>query len=154
MKLNFIIIPLVTVAVAVLGSVFTSSGMSWYRGLTLMPWTPSGRIIGPVWTVLYILATASALIAWNRLPRDNTFTAIMVLFAINAILNLAWSFLFFRLHLMGTAIFECILLGLTLIALIILLWPRSPTAALLLVPYALWVSFATFLNWNIWKLNS
>ncbi len=153
MKPNYIIIPLITFLTAFLGSLSTSGGMDWYKTISKPSWTPAGSFIGAVWTILFILATISALIIWNRLPRDDRFKWIIIIFIINAILNVGWSWLFFGQHLLGTAIFEAALLGVSVLALIILIWPVSRLAAWLLIPYAGWVFFATFLTFKVWNLN-
>jgi len=96
MKPNYIIIPLITVFVSLLGGWLTSSGMSWYKSINLPSWTPPGSIIGLVWTILFILATISALIVWNSLAGKNNFSLIIAIFILNSILNFGWSWLFFN----------------------------------------------------------
>lgn len=155
MKLNYIVIPLITVVVAWVGSLFTSSGINsgWYDSIVKPSWTPPGALIGAVWTVLFILAAISALIVWNKAKRNSWFWWVIGVFVINAVLNVLWSFLFFGEHLIGTAIWEAALLGATVVALIILIWPISRLASLLLVPYAGWVAFATYLTYTVSILN-
>lgn len=151
--LGYILIPLVTLIVAVGGSFLTDAGMPWYDALTLPPWTPDGSVIGIVWTVIYILATVSALLVWHRHRNHRRLPVIMAAFALNATLNLLWSAVFFRWHLIGLAAVEAGILGCSVLLLIVLIWPLSRLAPALLVPYALWVSFATYLNASIWLLN-
>lgn len=153
MRLNYIIIPLVTILTSGVGSWITNNGMKWYKSINLPTWTPPGSVIGTVWTVLFILATISALIVWNTAKHNNYFWWIIGLFLVNAVLNVGWSFLFFGQHLIGPAIFEAGLLGLSVVGLVILIWPLSRLAASLLIPYAAWVSFATYLTYSIWSLN-
>ncbi|MBU0476896.1 tryptophan-rich sensory protein [Patescibacteria group bacterium] len=153
MKPNYIIIPLVTFFVAAIGSWFTSGGMEWYETINLPTWTPPGSVIGVVWTTLFILAAISALIVWNKAQRNNRFWRIIVLFLANAGLNIFWSFLFFNQYLIGPAVWEAGLLGLSVIVLVILIWPISRWASALLVPYAIWVAFASFLTFTIWTLQ-
>jgi benzodiazapine receptor len=153
MRLNYIIIPLVTLATALLGGRLTSGGMGWYKSINLPTWTPPGAVIGAVWTVLFILAAISALLVWNRAPHDSLFWLIIAIFIVNAVLNVAWSWLFFGQHLLGGAIIEAGVLGLSVAALIIFIWPVSFIAAILLVPYFVWVAFATFLTYKVWSLN-
>ncbi|MCX6741099.1 MAG: tryptophan-rich sensory protein [Candidatus Parcubacteria bacterium] len=155
MKTNYIIIPLITILVALAGSLLTGWGMGWYHNLNLMSWTPSGMLIGMVWTILFILSTICVLIIYNKkyCGRESIFWLVMVLFAANAALNIMWSFLFFALHLLSLAIIEAFILGLSVVALIILIWPRAKLAAILLIPYAGWVFFATYLTYSIWLLN-
>jgi len=153
MKLNFILIPLITLVVAVIGSMITSRNMDWYRHLQLPDFTPPGWIIGIVWTVLFILATISALIVWNGTTHQGIFTIIISIFIINAILNVGWTYIFFGQHILYLAIWEAITLCLSTIALAVLIWPYSSTASYLLWPYALWTGFASVLTISIWQLN-
>lgn len=153
MKLNYIIIPLMIILVAVVGSWLTSSGMDWYGTINLPEWTPAGSVIGAVWTTIFILATISALIVWSRANRNRRFRWIIAIFIINAFLNVFWSYLFFNQYLIGPAIWGAGLLGLSVLFLIILIRPISKWAALLLFPYAGWVAFATYLTYTVWLLN-
>jgi len=153
MRLNYFIIPLITVAVAAAGSYFTGSGMDWYKTIKLEPWTPSGAVIGSVWTTIFILTAASALIVWNRATGGGRMRLVAAAFAVNAVLNVLWSLLFFRLHLMGAAALEAAFLGASVVLLGVLIWPISRPAAILLVPYAGWVFFATYVAYATWLLN-
>ena len=153
MKLNYIIIPLITIIVAVVGSFLTSAGMYWYKTLKLPDIAPPGGFIGIVWTIIFILSTISALIIWNNTPRSNLFWWIIGIFILNAILNVLWSYIFFYSHNIGGAIIEMIILEITVIALCVLIWPISRIASILFWPYAAWVSFATYLAYHIWILN-
>jgi len=153
MKPNYLVIPALTFLIASFGSWLTGQGMNWYKTINLPAWTPPGSIIGTVWTVIFILATISALIVWNRCYTEKNFWLIIFIFIINAFLNVGWSYLFFNLNLIGPAIIEAGVLGLSVLALIILIWPYSAAAAILLLPYMLWVFFATYLTYSIWLLN-
>ena len=154
MKPNYVTIPLITILVALLGSFFTFLGLeAWYGGLVLPVWTPSGTLIGVVWTILYVLAAISVLIVWNKLLHDNRFMIIIALFLANAFLNVFWSYLFFSVHFLGSTIFVSGFLALTVVVLIILIWSKNRYAAYLLLPYAAWVIFATYLNYVIWLMN-
>lgn len=156
MKANYIIIPLITILAALTGSILTGWGMSWYHNLNLMSWTPAGSLIGMVWTILFVLSAISVLIVYNQKNRagESAFWLIMILLAVNAALNMMWSFIFFTLHFLSLAIIEAFVLGLSVVALIILIWPRAKLAAILLIPYAAWVFFATYLTYSIWVLNN
>jgi len=155
MKLNYIIIPLITLGVAGLGSWLTSSGMDWYEAINLPGWTPAGGVIGTAWTIIFILATISALLVWNKKDKGSDIRRrwIVVLFLVNAFLNVFWSYLFFNQHLIGPAVWEAGLLGLSVLVLIILIWPLYRWAAILLMPYLGWVCFATYLTYAVWWLN-
>lgn len=153
MKPNYIIIPLITIATAVIGSFLTSAGMDWYRTLKLPSIAPGGGIIGSVWTVIFILSTISALIVWNSASRTNLFWWIIGIFVVNAILNVLWSYIFFFSHGIGPALIEMVFLEISVLALCVLIWPYSKIASILIWPYAIWVCFATYLTYNIWILN-
>lgn len=153
MKWNFILIPLAVIVVAGFGSLLTGGGMEWYRSIKLPSWTPPGSIIGTVWTIIFILTAVSAIIFWSKAPHDSRFWAVVAIFILNGLLNVLWSYLFFNQHLLGAATVEAALLDLSVIALIILIWPISRLASALLFPYAAWVAFATYLTYIVSSLN-
>jgi tryptophan-rich sensory protein len=153
MKLNYIVIPLIVFLVALAGSLITSGGMDWYKTIRLPDWTPSGAVIGAAWTIIFILAAISVLVFWNKFPRGKKFNWIFLIFFINALLNILWSYLFFGQHLIGWAVWGAGLLGLSVILLIALIRPVSHLASVLLFPYAIWVIFATYLTYTVWNLN-
>lgn len=153
MKLYYLLIPALTILVSATGGQVTAANMDWYRTLALPPWTPSGQTIGSVWTGIFTLTAISAMTFWKTAPRDLRFTLAAWIFAANALLNAGWSFIFFGKHLILAAVFDAALLGASVYILIVLLWPVSRTAAVLLFPYAGWVTFATYLNWAVYLLN-
>jgi len=148
----YILIPLFVIAVAGIGSWFTSQGMSWYHTLHFPAITPSGAFIGGVWTILFILLTVAAILYWQK-SRDEERASFLALFILNGVLNTFWSYLFFYSHNIAGAFIEVWFLNLTVLLLIITLWRRYRAAAYLLIPYLVWVSFATYLNWLILRLN-
>lgn len=167
-KPNYIIIPLITILVAVIGSSFTITGAdSWYQTTLIRPSINPPNWVFPIaWNIIFLLTTISALIFWNQGPEkkkflwifdihkeDKKFTVITVLFLLNAFLNVFWSYLFFGNQNILAALIEMLFLEATLIALIILLYKRSKAASLLLLPYTLWVAFATYLTYLIFTLN-
>ncbi|MCX5922873.1 MAG: tryptophan-rich sensory protein [Candidatus Dependentiae bacterium] len=153
MKLNYLVFSTITLTVAYIGKLLTANNMAWYKTLTLPAITPPSWLFGVVWPILYILTTIAALLVWNRHKHDKRFVMIMTLFALNAGLNLAWTYLFFKNHLITEALLDAIALEVTIVSLIALLWTNMRTAALLLVPYAVWTLFAIVLNYQIWQLN-
>ncbi|MEX0910412.1 MAG: TspO/MBR family protein [Candidatus Paceibacterota bacterium] len=155
LKVNYIIIPLVTIVVAVLGSWFTSQGINvgWYDTLIKPTFNPPNWLFGPAWTTIYILTTVSALIWWNQLKRDRWWLLLGVIFVYNAIVNASWSLAFFYLQEIGVGLWLATEIWASVLILMILLWSRSKTAALLLLPYLVWVSLATYLNYALWLLN-
>lgn len=153
MKVNYFFIPLIAVIVAYFGKTITEEGMAWYNTLDLPSIAPEGKIIGLVWTIIYILTTISALMVWNKLKQDKSFKIIISLFIINAFLNWLWTYLFFGLHLIVLSILEMVVLNLINLILIVILSKKNPVASALLIPYFLWVSFATFLAYGILTIN-
>ncbi|MBU1992588.1 MAG: TspO/MBR family protein [Patescibacteria group bacterium] len=150
LKPNYIVIPLITVIVALAGSYLTRGGMEWYDTQLVQPdFTPPNWAFPIAWNTIFALTTISALIVWNK----KGWNLIAALFILNAVLNVVWSLLFFNLHMLTPAFIEMIILELTLLALIPLIWKTSKTASLLLLPYTLWVGFATYLTYMIVTLN-
>lgn len=137
---------------AVAGGLATSIG-GWYRALRKPPWQPPDWLFGPAWTVILGLAAWSAAIAWQAAPDGAARRDVVILFAVNALFHFLWSPLFFRWRRPDWALIEVVFLWASLVALVIGLWPISTTAALLILPYLAWVSFAAFLNLNIVQRN-
>ncbi|MBP9773337.1 MAG: tryptophan-rich sensory protein [Candidatus Peribacteraceae bacterium] len=141
-----------TILTAVIGGLVTSKGLGWYSHIKKPSWTPPGSTIGKVWTVIYTLAALSAIIAYNTVAGD-ILAWVMLWFFINAILNAAWSGLFFGFKLKGAAVIDSILLECSILILMWLLWHAAPIAAALLIPYAAWVCFATYLTYTVREMN-
>ncbi len=152
-KLNYIIIPLIAIFVSVFGGKLVDAGMDWYKTIKLPSLAPAGSIIGIVWTVIFILCTIAALIIWNKFSRGSRFNLIIAIFLINAFLNVFWNFLFFANQWLLIGIIEMIVLEITTLVLIFLIWQQSKIVGTLLIPYALWVPFATYLAIQIFLLN-
>jgi benzodiazapine receptor len=140
------------IALLVVGGLATPIG-PWYRALRKPGWQPPDWLFGPAWTVILGLAAWSAAIAWRAAPDGEARRAVVILFAVNALCHFLWSPLFFRLRRPDWALAEVVFLWSSLLALLIGLWPISPFAAALIVPYFAWVSFAAVLNWAIVRLN-
>lgn len=153
MKINYFVIPFIIFLVSLFGGQITGSGMEWYKTINIPSWTPPGWVIGLVWTFIFILGAISVILFWNLQSKPSYFYWIIGLFILNAILNIFWSYLFFGQHLIGSAFIEAIVLGLSVLALIILIWPFSKLSASLLIPYCGWTFFASYLTYSIWLLN-
>lgn len=140
--------------VAGLGAVITDLS-PWYYSLIVPSWKPADWLFGPAWTVIFTLAAVSGYLTWSRAPAFRPdHTRILVLFAINGVLNIAWSVLFFRLHLLDWALVELALLWVSIAVLMAFVARVSSLASWLLLPYLAWVSFAGLLNFAIVRLNS
>jgi translocator protein len=142
----------VTFAMLAAGAVMTSVG-PWYRALNKPSWNPPDWLFGPAWTVILGLAAWAGVLAWLNADDGGAQTMIIVLYAINIVLHLLWSPLFFNLQRPDWALIEVPFLWLSILALMIGLEPYSTLASWLLLPYLLWVAFAAFLNWTIVRMN-
>lgn len=138
--------------VAVMGATITDIG-PWYRGLNQPRWAPPEAAYGVAWTAIYALAALAGGIGWLATTRTSEREWLLGLFALNGFLNIVWSLLFFRLQRPDWALIEVVALWLSVALLIVVIWRRSMTGAVLLIPYLLWVTFAGYLNMAIVKLN-
>ena len=146
-----ILIPLLVGAVA---GLFTSSGVKGWYALANKPWfNPPDWIFAPVWTGLYIMMGIAFFLIWRAAADKTIKQTAMILFVVQLVINFFWSFIFFRLQQPGWAFAEIILMWVTILLTILSFGKISATAAWLMVPYICWVSFASVLNYNIWKLN-
>ena len=141
----------VTFSAAGIGSLATTPNITtWYAGLAKPSWNPPNWIFGPVWTVLYISMAVAAWLVWRQ---GGLWQWPLALFAVQLALNAAWSWLFFGFHMPGAAFIEVVALLVAIAATTIAFWPRSMAAGILMLPYLGWVSFASVLNFTIWRLN-
>jgi tryptophan-rich sensory protein len=140
------------VAVATLGALVTDLG-PWYFALRKPSWQPPDWLFGPAWTLIFACAAWAGYRAWMAAPDRTNRRWIATFFGINALLNVAWSLLFFRLQRPDWALVEVFLLWLSIALLIVLLWRFSEAAAWLLVPYLASVTFAGLLNFTVVRLN-
>jgi len=137
-------------AAAAFGSLFMPG--EWYAQLKKPEWNPPNWLFGPVWSALYTMMAIAAWLIWRR----GGFAAQRVplgLFLLQLLLNAAWSPLFFGLRRPGLAFAEIVLLWLAILGTLIAFWKEHRVAALLLLPYLAWVTFAAVLNFTLWQLN-
>ena len=132
------------------GSLFRPG--DWYERLAKPSWRPPNRLFAPVWTVLYFMIAISGWLVWRKAGFADAALP-LVAYSVQLILNAAWSPIFFGLHRPDLGFFDISLLWLSIATTIVLFYPIHLTAALLLVPYLAWVTFATALNFAIWRLN-
>jgi len=142
----------IAIVVSAAGALMTDLS-PWYYALKRPTWQPPDWLFGPVWTTIFILSTLAAVLSWRVASNSAERRRIVVLFAINIVLNLLWSALFFRLHHPDFAFVDALFLWLSVLALAVGLGSLSRLAGLLLVPYLVWVTFAATLTFNIWRLN-
>lgn len=151
---KFIVSILICQAAGLIGAVFTTPNIAtWYVGIVRPAFNPPNWIFAPVWTTLFILMGISLYLVWEKgLDRRNARMAVSV-FGVQLILNILWSVLFFGFQNPLLGLVEIIVLWVAILVSIVLFYRISKTGAYLLIPYILWVSFAAFLNYNIYILN-
>ncbi len=138
----------------ILGSLATMPNIpTWYASLNKPFFSPPNWVFAPVWITLYALMGIALYLVWNKGIQNKDVKAGVMLFGGQLALNAAWSFLFFGMHspLLGLA--GIIPLWALIVLTIRKFYPVSKLAAYLMVPYLLWVSFATILNLSLWMLN-
>jgi benzodiazapine receptor len=145
----------VSLSAGLIGSGAMAEGgfRSWYSLIEKPAFTPPGWVFGPVWTVLYLLMGVAAFLVWQRGLRSRAVRIALGWFLGQLVLNALWSPVFFGLHRIDWALVVIVLLWAALVITLFYFSQVSRPAALLLVPYLLWVSFATVLNASIWWLN-
>ena len=138
--------------VAAVGASASLQAGVFYAELVRPAWAPPATVFGPVWTLLYAMMAVAAGLIWQR--RDHRLARLAIaVFVAQLVLNALWSWLFFGWR-QGASSFVDIVLLWALIALTLVLFYRiRPLAGLLLVPYLAWVTFASALNFAIWRLN-
>jgi benzodiazapine receptor len=137
-----------------IGSIFTRPSIStWYAELQKPRFTPPDWIFGPVWISLYILMGIAVFLVWRRGFHHQVLKRALAVFGVQLVLNALWSFLFFRLRSPLAGLIGVLVLGIAIILTVRSFLAVSRMAGLLLIPYFLWVSFATGLNLSIWWLN-
>ena len=125
---------------------------AWYGSLVKPSWSPPAWLFGPVWTLLYLLMAVAAWLVW----REGGWTKQrrpLALYCAQLVLNAAWTPLFFGLRQPGLALAGIALLWCAILATLLTFAPVQKLAAWLLAPYLAWVSFATALNFSLWRLN-
>lgn len=138
-----------------LGSLATMPSIAtWYKTIAKPSFNPPNAVFGPVWITLYALMGVALFLIWKRGTATAGVKSAMILFFVQLVLNTLWSVLFFGLHQPMWAFIEILVLWLLILLTLIAFWRIALPAGLLLVPYFLWVSFASALNLAIWRLNA
>ena len=143
---------LVSFVAAAAGAAASVNAGPFYAQLIRPEWAPPASVFGPVWTILYTLMGIAAWLAWRPGGFRAARTA-LTLFVVQLVLNALWSWLFFGWHRGALAFADILLLWVAVAATLACFWRIRPLAGALLVPYLLWVSFATALNYSVWQLN-
>jgi len=125
---------------------------TWYRQLRKPSWQPPDWLFGPVWTVLYGMIAVAGWRVYETAGLDAGAVALAV-YLVQLLLNAGWSALFFGLRRPDLALVEVVAFWGAILATVLVFYPIDALAAYLLLPYLAWVSFATVLNFTIWRLN-
>jgi tryptophan-rich sensory protein len=152
--IKFIIAIVICQLAALIGSFFTSNSVStWYTTLEKPIFNPPNWVFAPVWTILFVLMGISLYLIWIKGFKNKKVKIAILIFGIQLVLNVMWSLFFFGLQSPFYAFIEIIILWFAILFTIIKFYKISKTAAYLLFPYIIWVSFAIILNLFIWIIN-
>ena len=135
------------------GFLTAASIPNWYATLNPPTGNPPNWLFGPVWSLLYAMIGTSFALIWHRADPGDTKNAALRTFFLQLLLNLAWTPVFFGLHQIGVALFIILALLAAIIVTITHFRRIDHTAALLMLPYSLWVSYASYLNAGYWVFN-
>jgi tryptophan-rich sensory protein len=139
-------------ATGAIGALATARASAFYGALAQPAWAPPGWLFGPVWTLLFILMGLAAWLVW----REHGFRGARLalgLYGLQLVANALWSWIFFAWQLGAVAVAEIAVLWLLIAATLAAFWRLHRLAALLLLPYLAWVSFAAALTFSLWRLN-
>jgi len=137
-----------------IGSIFSITAIpTWYAALQKPPFTPPNWLFAPAWITLYLLMGISAFIIWRRGLESRRIKVALLVFLIQLDLNALWSVTFFGLQSPLYGVIVIVALWIAILFTILHFFKISTAAGALLLPYILWVSFATALNVSIWMLN-
>jgi tryptophan-rich sensory protein len=139
----------------IIGAFFTTSSLgAWYAHINKPAFTPPNWVFAPVWIFLYLVMGMALYLVWTAETTPKLKQTALILFFIQLVLNMSWCFFFFFLQSPLLGLIEIIVLWIFIGLTMIWFYKIKPSAALLLLPYWLWVSYAVALNFSIWKLNS
>lgn len=137
-----------------LGTIVTTPEIGgWYATLVRPTIAPPNWIFGPVWTTLYTFMGIAAFLVWRTGPQRTRVTYALRLFLLQLGLNAVWSIVFFGAHNIYGALIDIALMWLAIVTTTIAFWRIERTAGILFLPYLAWVSFAAYLNYQLWVLN-
>ena len=148
--MTLVVFIVVCLAAGFIGSQFPPG--DWYKALEKPSWNPPSFLFAPVWTILYILMGIAAWIVWTRGGKGKRLVP-MTIFGVQLAVNALWSYLFFGINRPALAFIDIVVMWVLICATILLFWKTRKSAGLLLIPYLAWVSFATALNFQLWRLN-
>jgi tryptophan-rich sensory protein len=142
----------VSFTASAIGAIASVNARTFYQQLDRPSWAPPGSIFGPVWTFLFALMGIAAWLIWRERESKQTGAALTI-FLVQLMVNALWSWLFFAWKKGSLAIIDVIVLAVLIVATIAMFWRVRPLAAILLVPYLLWVSYAAALTYAVVQRN-
>ena len=137
---------------AAVGAAASVQAGTFYSELIRPGWAPPASVFGPVWTMLYAMMAVAAWLVWRR-RKSPLVRMALFLFVLQLVLNALWSWLFFGWKLGALSFLDILVLWTLIVATLALFWRIAPLAGVLLIPYLGWVTFASVLNYQIWRLN-
>lgn len=141
---------LLVFGVAAVGAVASVNAPGFYAELSKPAWAPPAGVFGPVWSMLYCLMGISVWLVWRSPLRSR---GALTLFGAQLAANALWSWLFFAWHQGALATVDVLLLLVLIVLAMRAFWKSSRLAAILMLPYLFWVSFASALTWSVWQSN-
>ena len=142
----------VVFAFAGLGAVGSSDAPGFYAQLAKPDWAPPAWLFGPVWSLLYLLMAVAVWLVWRETEHPGRSGAV-ALFLVQLVANALWSWLFFAWHTGAGAFADVLVMLVLIVATMAAFWRIRRGAALLMLPYLAWVSFASYLTWTVWRAN-
>lgn len=143
----------ITFVAATIGGAASARAADSYQSLQQPSWAPPSWLFGPVWAVLYTMMAVAAWLVWRQRGFQRA-RGPLLFYLGHLVINAAWSWIFFGYGLIGWALLEVTVLWAVVATLVGLFWRKRPLAGALLLPYLLWVTFATALNAALWQLNA
>jgi translocator protein len=143
---------LLSFAVGAISYIFRANNLLWYANLIKPPLNPPNALWTSVWVILYVLMAIAVWLVWKTRPSTCRRTGLR-LFCVQLWFDLLWAWIFFSRHQLGTAFVDLLVLWVAILLAIVNFRKMSITAAWLLVPYLVWVAFASYLNLALWRLN-
>ena len=152
--IKFLVSIIACFAAGGIGTLFTFKAIpTWYAGLKKPPYTPPNWVFGPVWTILYVLMGISVFLVWQKGLTTSGVTLAFILFWVQLVINALWSIIFFGIKSKGGGVITIIVLWFLILATMVASFPVSNWAGVILIPYIVWVSIASYLNIGVWSLN-
>lgn len=152
-KSTLLLCLVIPVAVGAVAGALTSQSMRVFSGLNQPSFAPPGWLFPVVWTILYLLMGLASYLVLTSDASPKDIRRAMILYAAQLVVNFFWSLIFFNL---GNYLFAFVWLLLLWVLVLLTTWQFSKcskTAAYLMIPYILWITFAAFLNYMIYILN-